>query len=172
MRRGPGVSKGTLYLYFSSKEELFKAVVRQTVLPNLGSLEALVASYQGTTADLFRDLLIRATEEISATKVGLLPKLIIAEAGAFPDVARFWVTEVVERGQGLLRRVVARGVASGEFTPVQSDAMIVLFAPVVLLTLWNAAIGPAVGRMLDPAIIASEAARILLDGLNVRKEAS
>lgn len=165
-----GVSKGTLYLYFPSKEELFKAMVRQTVLPSVGQFEAMVDAHQGTAAELFTELLSNAAQVFGASKVGRIPKIVIAEAGTFPDLARFWVSEVVERGLGLLRRVLARGVEAGEFTPVQSDAAMVVFAPILMLAMWNSALGPAVGRLLDPAQIAAEASRILLDGIRVRKE--
>lgn len=165
-----GVSKGTLYLYFSSKEELFKAMVRQTVLPGVGALEDLVATHPGPAAALFTELLTRVAHLFGATKVGRIPKIVIAEAGTFPDLARFWVGEVVERGIGVLRRVLARGIATGEFTPVQSEAVLVLFAPMLLLALWNNALGPAVGRLLDPDLIGAEAARILLHGLKTRKD--
>lgn len=165
-----GVSKGTLYLYFPNKEELFKAMVRQTVLPNVGAFEALVDAHRGSAADLLAELLARAAQVFGASKVGRIPKIVVAEAGTFPDLARFWVEEVVERGLALMRRVLARGIEAGEFTPVQTDGVMVLFAPMLLLAMWNSALGPAVGRLLDPALIAGEASRLLLDGLKVRKE--
>ena len=165
-----GVSKGTLYLYFPSKAELFKAVVRQTVAPNIGGLESLVAEFPGSSAALFRALLLRAAERMATTTLGRLPRIIIAEATQFPDLAAFWATEVVDRAQALLRRVVERGVAAGEFSPVAAEATIVLISPILMLTLWNSSLGPATGRTLDPSLVAAEAARLLLDGLRVREE--
>lgn len=166
-----GVSKGTLYLYFSSKEDLFKTMVREAVLPDIGGLEAWVAAYPGSSAELLRHFILRVARIFSSGPVGRIPKIIIAEAGTFPDLAQFWVTEFVERGQALMRRILERGQASGEFTASQAETVLVLFAPILLLTLWNNAIGPAVGRMLDPGRLADEAARILLDGLRLRDEA-
>ncbi len=96
-----GISKGTLYLYFDGKEELFKAVVRQALLPNLARIEALAATFEGPSALLLERLLATIAGVINS-RVGAIPKLVIAEAGNFPDLARFYLAEVVQRGLGLI----------------------------------------------------------------------
>ncbi|CCG40784.1 TetR/AcrR family transcriptional regulator [Magnetospirillum molischianum] len=164
-----GISKGTLYLYFPSKEELFKAMVRQTVLPNVGELEEWAKGFDGSAAEMFRGLLARIARIFTTSAIGRMPKIIISEATAFPDLAQFWVTEVVERAFAIMRGILDRGVAAGDFSPIRVEAVIVLFSPLLMLAVWNHSIGPAVGRSLDPDLIADEAARILLDGLRVRE---
>ena len=62
-----GVSKGTLYLYFANKEELFKAVVRENMLPALGEGEEAIEKCDGNSADLFRDIMLGWWERIGAT---------------------------------------------------------------------------------------------------------
>lgn len=166
-----GISKGTLYLYFPSKEELFKAMVRQTVLPNVGEMERWAAAFDGSATEMFQGLLARIARLFSTHRVGRMPKIIISEATAFPELAQFWIGEVVERAFAVMRSILDRGVAAGEFTPVRAEAVIVLFSPMLMLALWNQSIGPAVGRPLDPEMIAAEAARFLLDGIRVREEA-
>jgi len=165
-----GIAKGTLYLYFPSKDALFQAVVRRTVGANLGTFEAWVDGFEGASADLLRDLLARIARLFSTTAVGRMPRLVIAEATAFPDLARFWAAEVVSRGLALVERVVARGVARGEFAPDAAGAAFVVVAPLLMMTIWNTSIGPAAGRMLDPEQIAAQAARMLLDGLRRRED--
>jgi len=164
-----GISKGTLYLYFPSKEELFKAMVRQTVLPNVGEMERWAAEFDGSATEMFQGLLARIARLFSTHRVGRMPKIIISEATAFPELAQFWIGEVVERAFAVMRSILDRGVAAGEFTPVRAEAVIVLFSPMLMLALWNQSIGPAVGRPLDPEMIAAEAARFLLDGIRVRE---
>jgi len=166
-----GVSKGTLYLYFSSKEELFKAMVREAVLPNLQEMEGWVASFQGSSADLLRQFLSRTATRITQQRLGRIPKMIIAEAGNFPDLAQFWVDEFVSRMQHLLNSVLERGFAAGEFREAGAQTAMLVLSPILVMALWNAAIGPAVGRSLDPEQWARDAAELLLQGL-ASKEAA
>ncbi len=165
-----GVSKGTIYLYFSGKEELFKAMVRAIVLPNLAGLTDLVDKHQGPASALLAEVLRRLGDLISTHKAGRIPKIVIAEAGTFPELARFWVAEVVERGRALITAILDRGVASGEFSPQGAEAALVVISPLLMLALWNTALGPAVGRSLDGAAVARQAAEIVLNGLRCREE--
>jgi len=164
-----GISKGTLYLYFPSKAELFKAMVRQTVLPNVGEMERWASTFEGSATEMFQGLFARLARLFSTQTVGRMPKIIISEATAFPELAQFWISEVVERAFAVMRSILDRGVAAGEFTPVRAEAVIVLFSPMLMLAVWNHSIGLAVGRPLDPDMIAAEAARFLLDGIRVRE---
>jgi len=91
-----GVSKGTLYLYFSSKEELFKAVVQEGLLPILAEGERFVATFQGSSADLMCEIVLGWWELIGTKPIGGIPKLIMAEARNFPEIARFYYDEVIE----------------------------------------------------------------------------
>ena len=87
-----GVSKGLPYLYFKSKEELFKAVIAEAIGEPLVQATEFVDSYEGSTEDLLRDLVVmfRAFAE---SPLGGVIKLILAEAGNFPDVARFYCSD-------------------------------------------------------------------------------
>src|SRR5450830_354499 len=85
--RRAGVSKGTLYLYFTNKEELFKAVVRDSIVPVIGAAEDSIAGFEGHSADLLRKVLGDWWERLGATKASGITKLIMAEAGNFPDIA-------------------------------------------------------------------------------------
>src|SRR5689334_19895810 len=92
--RRAGVTKGTLYLYFPTKEELFKAVVRQTIVPNIARGEAMVdEGAESAPAALAR--LVAAWAEMTGTPAGAIPKIVLAESGNFPDIARFYFEEVV-----------------------------------------------------------------------------
>lgn len=133
-----GVSKGTLYLYFSSKEELFRAVVRENLLPLIGEAEQELEQYQGSSTDLFRDFMLAWWERIGDTKLSGISKLMMSEAGNFPEIARFYHTEIISRGKAIISRLLERGIASGEFrnVPVVDTTQIVL-APVLMLMLWK-----------------------------------
>lgn len=133
-----GVSKGTLYLYFENKEDLFKAVVRGNVLPVLQHGEVLIERFPGSSAELVRQMVRGWWDLTGSTKIAGIPKLIIAEAGNFPDLAKFYYDEVILRAHSLFRRVLQRGIASGEFREVDVDHMVhVALAPLVMLSVWG-----------------------------------
>jgi AcrR family transcriptional regulator len=136
--RRAGVSKGTLYLYFENKAELFKAVVRQSLVANLDEAEAAMSAYRGGSRELLAYFLTEFTRRVGNSSLSGIPKLILAEAGNFPEIARFYHEEVVQRGRGLVRNILARGMDSGEFRRVDPDyAWRVVIAPLVLGMLWK-----------------------------------
>ena len=102
-----GFTKGTIYLYFPNKEELFKAVVRGNLVAHLKRFKQLAAS-QEPASSLLRRLTVYRVEVIS-TPVSAITKLVVSEASNSPDLARFYLDEVVRRGrdvvEALLRRV-------------------------------------------------------------------
>lgn len=136
--RAAGVSKGTLYLYFCSKEELFKAVVRESVVPHLGEAEGMLDHFTGDSAQLLRGLMTTWWDKIGNTKLSGLTKLMIAEAGNFPDLARFYQEEVIDRGEKLVTKMLERGIARGEMRPVDIQiASRILIAPILMMMLWK-----------------------------------
>src|ERR671923_495899 len=112
-----GVTKGTIYLYYPSKEELFKAVVRGELVPNIERLEA-VLDEPGPAAALLERLIMAWVQHIVPSPISIIPKLVIAEAGNFPELARFYLETAVHRGLELIAAILRRGIASGEFRPV------------------------------------------------------
>lgn len=150
-----GVSKGTLYLYFPNKEELFKAVVREAILPNLEMAERLLAGAQGPSFAVLETLLTLFASRILKSRAGAIPKLIIAEAGNFPDLARFYYKEVIRRAFALLGAVLERGIARGEFRPVDVDSTVrLIVAPMLMSALWRSSFEALEDRPLDvPALL-------------------
>lgn len=150
-----GVSKGTLYLYFPSKEDLFKAVIRAAILPNLERAERMIAEVPGPSFALLERLLAMVAELIATTRAAIIPKLVIAEAGNFPELAAFYHREVIQRGFGLLANLLERGVARGEFRPLNLDhAVRLIAAPLLMSAVWRSAFD-AVAPLDVPALIAT-----------------
>src|SRR5262245_48540051 len=92
-----GVTKGTIYLYYPSKEELFKAVVRGELVPNIERLEAALDE-PGSAAALLEQLFTVWVQHIVPSPVSIIPKLVITEASNFPELARFYLETAVHRG--------------------------------------------------------------------------
>ena len=133
-----GVSKGTLYLYFENKEELFKAVVRENLVPALNEAEDYVENYSGSSTDLLREFILAWWKRIGATKLSGITKLMMAESGNFPDVANFYHEEVISRGNALIIRVLERGMKNGEFRRIDKiNANLIIVGPVLMLMMWK-----------------------------------
>jgi AcrR family transcriptional regulator len=133
-----GVSKGTLYLYFESKEALFKAVIRETIVPVVERAEQQVEAFSGSSRDLLALSLRGWWSALSETRMTGLPKLVLAEATNFPEVARTYFDEVVLRVRGLFARVLRRGIERGEFRPLDVEYTArVMIAPVVMAQIWK-----------------------------------
>jgi AcrR family transcriptional regulator len=110
-----GVSKGTIYLYFPNKEELFREMVRDIVVGRLEAAERAVNEATGTATDILIVFMRNYWERIRSPEFGPLFRLVHAEIHNFPDLARFYGEEVVARNQRLVAGLIQRGIDSGEF---------------------------------------------------------
>jgi AcrR family transcriptional regulator len=128
-----GVTKGTVYLYFTDKEELFEAVVQKTLGGMVARGHAIAAGHTGRASDLLVEILGHWWQDIVCDpRASALPKLLIAEACNFPRLARAYYQIVIEPGRALLREVLNRGIDSGEFRPVSVDNVVqFIIAPLV-----------------------------------------
>ncbi|MGH7043066.1 MAG: TetR/AcrR family transcriptional regulator [Acetobacteraceae bacterium] len=163
--RRAGISKGTIYLYFPTKEDLFRAVVRRDLLPNLAAMEAQAEAHQGTAATLLADLATTMLRRLDG-ELAAIPKLVLTESGNFPALARFYAEEVAARGMRLIAGVLARGVARGEFRPIDVAAVVPLVvAPILLAMLWRTSIGRHTALAVDPAALLKAHLDLLLRGL-------
>jgi len=161
-----GVSKGTLYLYFDNKEALFKAVIEQGIVPMLAEGEVLIQQHQVDARSLLQMLLLRWWQLLGETSLGGIPKLMIAEAGNFPEVASYYYDNVIVRGRDLLRQALLRGVASGEFRQLEIESTIdVLMAPVIMLVVWRYSLAPCGCGKQDPEQYMKTYLDLLMNGL-------
>ena len=166
-----GVSKGTLYLYFDSKEALFKAVIQEGIVPILEVGAGMVDSFTGGSADLLRGVILEWWKRIGTTSLAGVPKLMISEAGNFPELAAYYNDTVIIRGRELLRRILQRGIARGEFRAVDVETAIdVIFAPVLMMLVWRYSLGACGCGSHDPATYLRTHLDLALNGLAVAKE--
>jgi len=136
--RRAGITKGTLYLYFESKEALFKAVVRETIVPLLTAAERMVDDHAGTPEELLRRLVLQWWHSLDGAELAGIPKLVMSEAANFPELAQFWFDEVVQRGRQIFAGVLRRGIDGGAFRDVDVDlAVRAILAPVLMAAIWK-----------------------------------
>ena len=113
--RRAGVSKGLLYLYFKTKEELFKAVVRSFVIPRIDALTASIDTSELTVEEFLRGPYLEFARKLPGSPVAVVIRLMIAEGPKHPDLVQFYWDNVISRGLGMIEALVERGVANGEF---------------------------------------------------------
>ena len=163
-----GVSKGTLFLYFPSKEELFKALVRHTISGRFTEWNEELKHFTGSSAELVRYCMHSWWQRIGMTKASGISKLVMSEAGMFPEIAAFYQQEVIGPGHDLLKRVLQRGVDSGEFRPMALEyAVYSLIAPMIFLLMWQhslAACCPA-NQQIEPQAFIDSQLDLLLGGM-------
>lgn len=162
-----GVSKGTLFLYFKSKEELFEAVVRENISNQITQGAAEIEAFTGSTAELLRYAMFEWWNRVGNTKASGIIKLVMAEASNFPNIASFYQEEVIKPAHQLIRGILQRGIDRGEFRTLNMDyAVYSVIAPLIFLTLWKHSIGPcSAGVPLNPEDFINSQSDIVVRGI-------
>lgn len=112
--RRAGVSKGALYLYFETKQDIFEAVVKDAVAPNIGAIETFALAFPGTFEELIRMMVPRVASVVNQSGMGKVIKMVIGESGNFPEIARIWHDDVIAKAIGLLTRLIEQAQKRGE----------------------------------------------------------
>ena len=161
-----GCTKGTIFLYFPSKEELFKAIVRETVLPRIQQAEWLVEQHKGSYRDLLGKLMRARWESVVNSKASCIPKLMFAEAGNFPELAKFHFDEVVSRSQAVIEGVLRAGTAAGEFRELDAESVArVAVSPLLMAAMWKHSFEAHGVVRIDPERFFAASLDLLLRGI-------
>lgn len=110
-----GVSKGLLYLYFKTKEDLFKAVIRSFLSPRIDALISSIERTELSAEEFVRGPFLTFAKSIPKSPVKVLVRLMIAEGPKHPDLVQWYWDNVVSRAISALRSLIRRGVDQGEF---------------------------------------------------------
>jgi TetR/AcrR family transcriptional regulator len=169
-----GVSKGTLFLYFKSKEELFEAVVRENIGNQISEGMAQIDSFEGTTTEMLKFAMFAWWERVGNTKASGISKLVMSEASNFPALANFYQETVVKPGRQLIRTILQRGVDRGEFRTLNMDyAVYSVIAPLMFLTMWKHSLGAcSLEAPIDPESYINSQADIIIHGILANDSAS
>lgn len=133
-----GVSKGLTYLYYKTKEDLFKAVVKNVVVRRVESLIGNVESTELSSEEFLRGPLLDFMKKVPGSPIAIVIRLLISEGPRHPDLVNYYYENVVARGLGAIRQFVARGVERGEFRREALDHQPHLFlAPMMLSMIWR-----------------------------------
>jgi AcrR family transcriptional regulator len=161
-----GVSKGTLYLYYSSKEELLKAAIAHYLSAPIADTAEEVRRIDGPMAPVLREMLVEWWQQLYASPASGTFKLIISEVRIFPEIADFYVREVIEPGHELVGTILRRGIASGEFRSVNVESTVhSLLLPMVMLCTHKHALGACTQHSIDAESFIADHVELVLSGL-------
>ena len=167
-----GVSKGTLFLYFESKEDLFKAVIRDNIANLFPAWNEEFKTFEGSSAEMLHYAMDLWWLNVGNTPASGIVKLVISEAQNFPEIAAFYQKEVVEPGTGLLQSILQRGVERGEFQHMDtSKSVFSIIAPMIFLMMWKHSMGAcaASAKIVDPEQFIHMQVDVLLHGMTAHK---
>ncbi len=161
-----GVSKGTLYLYYPSKEELLKAVIAHYLSARIADTAEEVRRIDGPMAPVLREMLVPWWQQTYASPASGTFKLIISEVRNFPEIAEFYAREVIEPGHQLVGTILQRGIASGEFRAVDVESAVhSLLLPMVMLCTHKHALGACTPHSIDAEKFIADHVELVLSGL-------
>jgi AcrR family transcriptional regulator len=162
-----GVSKGTLYLYYPSKEELLKEVIRTNVAHQIAEGLEIVRAFEGSSSELLGNVLRLWWERVGETRASGILKLMMSEVRNFPEIAQFWVDEVTSPADRMVAEIVQRGIDRGEFRPVNVvDVVHALISPLLFLVMNKHSLGACLpGERLDPRAVIEAQIDLVLNGL-------
>ena len=133
-----GISKGLVYVYFRTKEELFKAAIRTLLVPRVEALRRRLEASDESSEALIRGPLLGLVKQVVGSRLGSVIRLMVAEGPKHPDLTAYYHEQVVSRGMALLRWIMARGVERGEFRPGPvMDFPQLIVAPVLMSVIWK-----------------------------------
>jgi len=136
-----GISKGTVYLYYNSKQDLFEAVVHDRATPWLEAVSGQTIDDNDSTETVLRNFLQWGWKQFLESRLHMIARVVLAESNNFPHLSQAYLKEVMDPIHdhliGLLERGVARGEVRGNVTRERAQA---LLAPLAWLSLWRQAL--------------------------------
>ena len=161
-----GVSKGALYLYFETKQDLFRAVVRETVAPNLTAVEAFADQGGLAFGELIRLIFARIADVLAEGRLGPVAKMVIGESRNFPELAKVWHEDVVSRVLDAISRAVAAAQARGEVRAGDARLYVLSLAgPLLMGVLWREVFVPIGAEPIDLKALLAQHAEVVLKGM-------
>lgn len=160
-----GVSKGAIYLYFATKEDVFRAVVEQGVAPNLAAVQQM-AQQAPSFAPLARGATQLIAKVMTTSPVGGIVKMVVAEARNFPELARIWHDRLVAPALGAMTAAIAAGQARGEIRPGDPRLFAVsLISPLLVGVVFRETFAPVGAEPFDLPALAAQHVETLLRGM-------
>ena len=162
------ISKGLLYLYFKTKEELFKSAIRGFISPRIEELRSSIEESNLSAEKFLRGPYLNLIKQIPKSKIRILVRLMIAEGPKHPDLVAYYWENVVSKGLAILRQIINKGIRDGEFKETCLEKFPqLLFSPVVLSVIWTIIFKNQ--QELDTDAMLEAHVNLLIDAITVNK---
>lgn len=169
--RRAGVAKGSIYLYFDTKEELFRAVVRTAIAPDFDRIKTAAEAFDGPFAELAPRLLAGVAAAMEADRLPGVVKMVIGESRNFPDLARIWHDDLLSQALETLTGIIERAQERGEI--VAGDPRLHVFSllgPMLMAALYRNVFADIAAQPPDLKALAAQHARTALTGMLAKPE--
>ena len=132
------VSKGLPYLYFKTKEALFRAVIKSVITAHFDVMRQRMETTTLSSEEFLKGPFLSFLQELVCSKRAFIARLLIAEGHKHPELTKFYYDQVVSRGIETLTRLIDRGIERGEFRPTRLREFPQLpVAPALTAILWR-----------------------------------
>jgi AcrR family transcriptional regulator len=171
--RDAGVAKGTLYLHFETKEDLFRAVVRTAIAPQIDAVKASAEVFSGPFSQLAPRILLAIAKAMEEGRLPALVKMVVGESHNFPDLARIWHDDVLSKAIGALSGVIARAQSRGELRAGDPRLHVFsLLGPMFMAVLYRSVFAGITNELPDLKELAAQHAKTALAGMLTRRPRS
>lgn len=161
-----GLSKAAIYLYFRDKMALLEALVKQTVLTNLGQARTMAEAHDRQAGESLKAVMGFMAGRMTEGRLPDLIKLIISESRAHPEIGRFYMENVINQGLPVFEALIRRGIERGEFRQVDTALTVRgMIAPMLFMAIWRTVFEPLGGEPLDIRAFVAHNQDMLLRGL-------
>ncbi|MBT9470254.1 MAG: TetR/AcrR family transcriptional regulator [Pseudomonadota bacterium] len=168
-----GVSKGAIYLYFATKEDIFRAVVEQGVAPNLSAVQNILANASADFPVLLRGLVKVLAGVVATTPVGGIVKMVIGESRNFPELAQAWHDQLVRPALAAMTQAIAAAQARGELRSGDPRLhAISLISPLLVGVVWRETFLPVGAEPIDIPALAEQHVELWLRGMLTKSGAA
>jgi AcrR family transcriptional regulator len=164
--RRAGVSKGALYLYYETKEDIFHAVVKTAVVPDIERIKGRLEAFPGPFGGLLEIFLPTIAGILSVSPVAGIGKMVISEGRNFPELARYWHDELVAPMIGMVSGLIARAQDRGEVRPGDPRLYAIeMVGPFLMALLWRETFTPIGAEPFDLNTLAAQHLAVLKAGM-------
>lgn len=164
--RRAGVSKGAVYLYFETKEDIFRAVVERAISPNVGAVKAMAAAHPGPLSDLLTGITEVIVGMVETTPLGGVMKMVVGEARNFPELARVWHDELITHALGGLTTAIGNAQTRGEVKAGDPRTYALqVISPLLVGVLWRETFVPVGAAPFDLQALVRQHLDTLLRGM-------
>ena len=169
--RAAGLSKGAVYLYFNSKSAIFEGLVQRAIVPVIVNAEKMAKQNSRDPQVALKAMITNIATRMSDPRMAAIPRLVIAEAGQFPELAEMYHAEVIKRGLSVIERLLKRGTEAGTFRSIDpKSGLCNVVGPIITNMLLVNIFGEFDSSERDPRVFIESHLDILFNGLLSKME--